>query len=301
MIKSVTVTNYLNQSITLELTRPELSGFIITSIDGLGPVNATINTTDMATTDGALFNSARVSTRNIVLSVRYLGTFIEDVRQLSYKYFPVKKKVNLVIETDNRSLEIEGYVESNEPDIFSKEESAAISIVCAFPFFNSANYVQTTMFSGIEAEFEFPFSNESLTDPLLNMGEILNLQYNTVNYLGDVEVGMTITIHAVGPASNLSIYNTDTNEVMTIDTSKLKALTGNEIIASDDIIICTEKGKKSVTLIREGKSINILNCIDKNSSWFQLYKGDNVFAYSAESGTTNLQFKIENKVLYEGV
>ena len=136
MIKSVTVTNYLNQSITLELTRPELSGFIITSIDGLGPVNATINTTDIATTDGALFNSARVSTRNIVLSVRYLGTVIEDIRQLSYKYFPVKKKVNLVIETDNRSLEIEGYVESNEPDIFSKEESAAISIVCAFPFFN---------------------------------------------------------------------------------------------------------------------------------------------------------------------
>lgn len=301
MIKSVTVTNHLDQSLTMELTRPELSGFIITKIDGLGPVNATINTTDMATTDGALYNSARVSTRNIVLSVRYLGTLIEDIRQLSYKYFPVKKKVNLVIETDNRSLSIDGYVESNEPDIFSQEESADISIVCAFPYFNAANHVQTTVFSGVEPQFEFPFSNESLTQPMLNMGEILTLEYNTVQYTGDVETGMTISIHATGTVTGLSIYNVDTRETMKIDTDKLEALTGDVIIARDDIIICTEKGNKSVTLIRDGESINILNCLDKGSNWFQLSKGDNVFGYTAESGTSNLQFKIENKVLYEGV
>lgn len=301
MIKSVTVTNYLNQSITLELTRPELSGFIITSIDGLGPVNATINTTDIATTDGALFNSARVSTRNIVLSVRYLGTVIEDIRQLSYKYFPVKKKVNLVIETDNRSLEIEGYVESNEPDIFSKEESAAISIVCAFPFFNDSKHSQTTVFSGLEPKFEFPFSNESLTDNLIIMGELINLQYNNINYTGDIEVGMTIYIHALGPVSNLTIFKTNTREFLKINTDKLKKLTGEEIISSDDIIINTEKGNKYITLIRNGENINILNCIDKGSTWFQLSKGDNTIAYTADEGTTNLQFKINNKILYEGV
>lgn len=301
MIKSVTVTNYLDQSITLELTRPELSGFIITNIDGLGPVNATINTTELATTDGALFNSARISTRNIVLSVRYLGTLIEDVRQLSYKYFPVKKKVNLVIETDNRSLSIDGYVESNEPNIFSKEESADISIVCAFPYFNAANHVQTTIFSGVEPQFEFPFSNESLTEPLLNMGEIITLEYNNIEYDGDVETGMTISIHATGTVTGLSIYNVDTRESMKIDTDKLEALTGDVIIASDDIIICTEKGNKSVTLIRDGESINILNCLDKGSVWFQLSKGDNIIGYTAETGTSNLQFKIENKVLYEGI
>ena len=110
-----------------------------------------------------------------------------------------------------------------------------------------------------------------------------------------------IYIHAIGPATNINIYNTETREVMSINTTKLEALTGKGIVASDDIIINTLKGEKSITLVREGKSYNILNCLDKNTDWFTLVKGDNIFAFTAESGVTNLQFRIENKVIYEGV
>ena len=56
MIKSITVKNYLNDQITLELTRPEKSGFIVESIDGLGPAKANINVTDISTNDGGIFN-----------------------------------------------------------------------------------------------------------------------------------------------------------------------------------------------------------------------------------------------------
>ena len=130
MIQSITVTNYLGEQLKLELTRPELSGFIVMSVTGLGPVKANINTTETATNDGSQFNSARTDSRNIVISLRYLpNPTIEDTRQLSYKFFPVKKKLTLLIETDNRSLEIDGYVESNEPDIFSQEEGADILMV----------------------------------------------------------------------------------------------------------------------------------------------------------------------------
>lgn len=302
MIKSVTVTNYLGDSIKLELTRPELSGFVVTSISGLGAGTADINTTDVSTNDGSVYNSARAQTRNIVLSLQYLfKNTIEDVRHLSYKYFPIKKKVKLRIETDNRNLEIEGYVESNEPDIFSKEESADISIVCPYPFFYSGDGVQTTIFSGIEPLFEFPFSNESLSENLLMMGAIQNKTENVIVYNGDVEIGVTITIHAIGDASGISIYNVTTRESMVINTDKIKTFTGSGIIAGDDIIICTVKGRKSVTLLRAGNTYNILNCMDRNTDWFQLSKGDNVFAYVAETGTVNLQFKIENQLVYEGV
>ena len=80
----------------------------------------------------------------------------------------------MLIETDNRQAEIEGYVESNDPAIFSKDEGSDISIVCPNPFFYSAGKdgINTTIFYGVEALFEFPFSNESLQDPLLEMGEI---------------------------------------------------------------------------------------------------------------------------------
>ena len=71
--------------------------------------------------------------------------------------------------------------------------------------------------------------------------------------------------------------------------------------AGDEITICTVKKRKSITLLRAGKTTNILNCLDRNPDWFSLSKGDNVFAYTAESGGTNLQFKINHQVIYEGV
>lgn len=122
MIRAVTFTNYLGDSIRLDLARPEESGFIIKSVTGLGPGKANINTTEIATNDGSLFNSSRMPSRNIVISLAYMWKdSIEDVRQLSYKYFPIKKKLTMLIETDNRQAEIEGYVESNDPTIFAKK------------------------------------------------------------------------------------------------------------------------------------------------------------------------------------
>lgn len=304
MIKSITVTNYLGDSIELDLARPEKTGIVVESITGLGPGTANINITEISTNDGGLYNSSRLSRRNIVITLRYLWKkSIEDARQLSYKYFPIKKKLKLLIETDNRKAEIEGYVESNDPDIFSKDERADISIICPNPFFYSAGSDgnNTTIFFGIEPLFEFPFSNESLTECLLETGAVQNQTEKLITYDGDSEIGVTITIHAVGEASNIAIYNTGTREIMRIDTDKLAEFTGSGIIAGDDIIICTVKGKKSITLQRAGKTTNILNCLVKNSNWFQLAKGDNVFAYTADSGASNLQFKIENRIIYEGV
>lgn len=304
MIRSITVTNYLGDSIKLDLARPEESGFVITSVTGLGSGKANINMTEVATNDGGLFNSSRLPSRNIVISLKYLWhDSIEDVRQLSYKYFPIKKKLTLLIETDNRKAEIAGYTETNEPTIFSKDEGSDISIVCPNPFFYSAGEdgINTTIFYGVEPLFEFPFSNESLYECLLQMGEIQNQTEKTIVYSGDSEIGVTISIHAIGEARNITIYNTGTREIMRIDTDKLKAFTGSGIIPGDEIIICTVKGQKSITLLRNGKTTNILNCLDKNADWFQLAKGDNVFAYTVEEGRANLQFRIENRIVYEGV
>ena len=307
MIKSITVTNYLGDSIKLELGRPEKSGFLIESISGLGPSKANINTTEASMNDGSLFNSARLNQRNIVFEFIFVETIngesIEDVRQKSYKYFPLKKKLDLLIETDNRIAKTTGYVESNEPNIFSSREGSQISIICPDPYFYSAgsDSNNTTFFYGIEPVFEFPFSNESLTDPLITFGNIHLKTENVITYKGDTEIGVTIRIHAIGEAENITIYNTGTREIMRIDTTKLESLTGSGIVAGDDIIIKTQKGDKSITLIREGKTTNILNCLDKKTDWFTLVKGDNIFTFTAESGTTNLQFWIESKVIYEGV
>ena len=307
MIYSIVVTNYLGDRIKLELGKPDVSGFLIKSITGLGPAKANVNTTEVSTNDGSLFNSARLSQRNIVLDMVFINTVygesIEDLRQKSYKYFPLKKSVELTIETDNRYVKTTGYVESNEPNIFSSQEGTQISIICPDPYFYSAGEDgnNVTNFYSIDPMFEFPFSNESLDEPLLVFGEIQIKTEGVITYHGDSEIGVMNYIHAIGPATNINIYNTETREVMRINTEKISSLTGKGIVASDDIVINTAKGEKSITLIREGVSYNILNCLDKNTDWFTLAKGDNIFAFTADSGVTNLQFRVENKVIYEGV
>lgn len=301
MIKKITVTNHLGDSIEMDLQRPELSGFAVQSISGLGPGKSNINTTEIATIDGGIYNSARIPARNITIGLIFLwnGT-IEEVRQRSYKYFPLKKKITLLIETDHRIAEIEGYVESNEPSIFSKEEGTDISIVCPNPYFYSKTD-KLTVFSGITGGFSFPFSNESLTEKLIIMGTINRLTTNTVYYDGDADVGVTITIHAIGEASGITIHNTTSKQIMKLNSSKIESITGSGIVNGDDIIICTVKGKKSIKLVRGGIEYNILACLEKGVTWFHLAMGDNVFAYTAETGDTNLQFKIENQILFEGV
>lgn len=304
MIKTVTVTNYLGESLTLELKNPWDIGIAITKIEGLGPVKADINSTEISSGDGARFNSARIGTRNIVFTFRLLeAPTVEDSRQKTYKYFPIKTNVTLLFETDNRLCQITGYVESNKPNIFSEEEDTQISIICPNPYFISMENggMNSVVFFGSEPTFEFPFSNESLTDPLIIFGNIKLRQEEIVIYDGDSQVGFIIKMHALGEVRQITIYNTKTRESMKIDTDILNEITGSGIIAGDEITISTIKGDKHITLLRDGEEINILNVLGKDVDWFQLAKGDNRFAYICEYGAENLEFSINYQTLYEGV
>ena len=304
MIKSVTITNHLDESIKLDLFNPEESGFIIKNIEGLGPVKANINFKELATNDGSIDNSARLSSRNIVMSLQFMESpTIEETRLKSYKYFPIKRNIKFLIETDNRICETIGRVETNVPTIFSNAEGCQISILCPNPYFYSAgeNGTNQTIFYGTEPLFEFPFSNESLTEDLIEFGSIENRTEGTIYYDGDAEIGITIQIHAVGEAEGLVIYNTKTREIMRINDDKLKSLMASGIQAGDEITITTSRGEKGIYMLRDGVTTNILNSLEKPIKWFQLSKGDNTFAYTASAGLTNLQFRIENKVIYEGV
>ncbi len=304
MIQAISIVNHLGESLRLPLFEPEESGFIITSIEGLGPVKANINFTELATSDGAVDNSARLESRNIVLNLKFLeDPTIEDTRLKSYKYFPVKRNVTLYVETDNRFCMTTGRIESNDPAIFDEQEGCQVSILCPYPYFYAADEEgnQEMVFYGTEPLFEFPFSNESLEEPLLEFGNIVMMTEGTIHYDGDADVGINISIHAIGPVEGLKIYNSGTREIMSISHEKLVALLGDGIKAGDVIKISTIQGQKGISLIRGGAPFNILNALEKPIGWFKLTKGDNTFAYVADVGLENLQFTIESKVIYEGV
>lgn len=305
MVKSIKVTNYLGESveITLDDGDPE-HGLVITSIDGLGPAKANVNTTKLAMSDGSIFNSSRLNERNITVDLRYVfSDTIEEARHNSYKYFPIKKYVDFLVVTDERMIQTRGYIESNEPNIFSKDEETTVSIICPDPYWYSAGPygITETLLNGLDSLFEFEFSNESLDNPLIEFGEIKDSEEGEVFYKGDAEIGVIITIHAIGPVGNIIIYNAATRERFRIDAGIIKEITGSGIGSGDDIIIKTERKEKSIMLLRNGFYTNILNCMSNDSNWFRLVRGSNIFAYVAEYGIENINFKIENKTIYEGV
>lgn len=306
MLKKVIITNYLGKSVEYSFDNPTLedsSGLLITEIQGLGPVKANVNMTQLATADGDIFNSSRLNGRNIVIKARFTyANTIEEARLLSYKFFPIGHKLTFHIETDNRIAETDGFVESNEPDIFSDESDMQVSVLCESPWFLSVDEDgrQQTNFSNVVAMFEFPFQNLG-HEPVTEFGRIINKKESTVYYDGDAETGCRIEIHAIGNVEMVTIYNVKTGDKMIIDTNKLETLTGHKLISGDTVIINTVKGNKFINLIREGETINILNVLGKDAEWFQLVKGDNLFAYTAEYGEANIQFMVETQILFEGV
>lgn len=162
MIKNIYITNNKEETLTVNISNYKNSGFTIRKIDGLGPVKANINTTPIVTNDGDLFNSARAEKRNIVLTLGFeimpeigLNT-IEDVRQKTYNFFPLKSLVKIQIETDNRELYTYGYVESNEPDIFSEDETCMVSLICPDSYFTSIEE-RNLKLDQLKSVFRFPF------------------------------------------------------------------------------------------------------------------------------------------------
>lgn len=303
MIKSVIATNYLGESLKMGIGDPDESGLLISSIEGIGPGMSEINVTELAATDGAVYNSSRIASRNIVINLIFKGNpTIEDSRHLTYDMFHLKKYVNLIVITDTNMLQIDGYVESNEPSIFDKQEGTSISIICPNPFFYTLSDAHV-YFGGIQPMFEFPFCNDSLTEDLLIFSEIRERYENVVYYEGDVETGVIINIHFLGEVSDdrISIFNIVTGDTMVIDMPKLKAIVGSSIQASDDLIISTITSKKSLTFWRGGKSYNVLNALTRDSDWLKLDVGRNILAFVADNSYKNLWFDIEYYPLYEGV
>lgn len=308
MIKSVTVTNHLGESLTLELTGPEKSGLAIQEITGIGPSKADINVVEIVTKDGGDFNSTRLTSRNIVITLVCVDkkgdpTFtVEDGRHLSYKYFPIKNEITLQFETDNRTSKITGYVESNEPTIFSDRETIQVSIICPDPFFYSVDdIVSSQAFFGVEKKWEFPWDNNSTTEKLIEFGEIKHHPEQTIYYDGEYDVGITINMHFTGTVINPKIINLSKNETMGLISDKIATLTGSNLKAGDSVFINTRKGQKSVTLFRDGVSTNILSCLENFSVWHRLEHGDNLFTYDSDYGAENVSIVYQWAIAYEGV
>ena len=314
MIKSVTVTNYRGDSLEMPLEWPNPSGLLISKIDGITPGNVQVNSQDFAVLDGGVYNSSRMQTRNITIEFYYgRGSQVADVdnhdvetsRHIAYRYFPVKTRVRLDFLTDERSLSIWGYVEGNDTDIFSEHEKGQVSIVCPDPYFYEHDTVVFNFGDSIP-EFEFPFSNESLTEPLICFGDYGPGSMYYVDYDGDMEVGAVIRIHflSVQTVPLLTIYDVSHSKKLILDFEKIKK-DGNisQILQYGDIVIDSTRGNKDIYYERFGDRKTIIGAFDvQNFPWMYLTPGENIFGFTVEDEyVSEFNISIEHRGAYGGV
>ncbi len=301
MIKSITVFNHVGDSLVLDLFNPYASGLAVKTISGLTPPTVNFSVSPLASVDGGTFGGARVDSRNIVMSLVPMAKHtIEDDRLLVYRFFPIKRKITLKVETDHRTAQIEGYVESCDADIFSNFETIQVSVVCVDPWFYETHR-EAQIFTGVRPMFEFPFASEPASGQLLEFGSIQPDTRADLVYNGDVDTGVRIAIRAVGKATNIAIINNRTKTKMSIDTDKIEKISGGAFDAGDEIVVDTKIGHRSAKLVRNGKTVNVLGALNRDADWFQISPGINEFTFTAATGQKNVEITFDYQNAYGGI
>ncbi|MDE6784000.1 MAG: phage tail family protein, partial [Ruminococcus sp.] len=250
--------------------------YMTSKISGLNPPTGTISTSSYAGMDGSYLNNAFIEKRNVVISFEMHGFGVEKMRHELYKVVKPSRYIKIYYKTANISVYAEGIVETCEVENFEMLTKGQISIICPDIYWYSTE-TQIAEYSQILGAFHFIFPDDDNPFPLG--------KYNTQNMMtvvndGD-EVGFTLEISG-GPATNPTLYNAETDEYMQIQ---------GEIQNGDKITITTKTGNKTVTLEREGVTINIINRLVSGSTWLTLREGLNRF-YLRGTGLQNLKVKI---------
>lgn len=273
----------------LTLTQKE-SEFQVYDIQGLNPPKAQINVSKAAGIDGSRFNSAKLEERNIVIYIKLNGD-IEKNRLNLYSFFNTKEWCKFYYKNGSRDVYIEGYVETNEVTSFTNNEIMQVSIICPNPYFKAMDEIVDDISKALAA-FEFPFSI-NVTEPIpfstIDTSKVTNIYNNS-----ESETGLIIEIDILGRINSLQIKSVSTGDTFGLRYS---------FVSGDKIIIDTNKGEKSIKLIREGVEINMFTAMVKGSTFFQLSIGDNWFSYLADNGDSDdlIHIIFKHYTLYRGV
>lgn len=281
---------------TITLTQAE-DRFQVVDIDGLNPPNANIRRSEVAGMDGSKYASSKLEERNMVLTIR-INADVELNRLTLYQFFRTKHWCKLYYRNDSRDVYIEGWVETVECDLFTMTETMQVSIICPDPYFQSAEDIYTDI-SQILGAFVFPFAfgakgviESTITDQAIEFSTYIKDRITTVYNSGADETGLIIRITATGAVVNPTIYKATTREFITIKITMQQ---------NDVLTINTNKGSKSVKLLRNGVITSQINKIARDSTWLTLTSGDNLFIYEADSGSASMNIVFTHRTRYEGV
>lgn len=280
----------------ITLTQRE-SEYQVVSVEGLNPPAALITSSSVVGMDGEKFQSSKLGTRNLVITVKINGD-VEVNRNRLYRYAKTKQYCKVYYQNGTHNVFAEGYADTVEGSLFTNDQRIQISIICHDPYLQSVNEIISDI-SKVLGLFEFPFSfgaagivENTITDAAIEFGQYdENRVVNIINTGADT--GLIIRLNVFGGSVvNPIIYDAYTREFFALDT---------ELYDGDAVTINTNRGQKSIKVLRNGVELNGLNWLRPNSTWLQLHEGDNLYTYDAEEGVNLLSVYFTHRTRFEGV
>lgn len=253
----------------------------ITDIEGIEASEYTINTID-SEQDGAVVTSTKIEPREITITgdIEKNENELEN-RETLIRFFDPKLVGEMYITRNNIERKIQYRVSALDFATNKMADYIEFTLVLEStedPYFSDAQNKGNNL-ALISPQFAFPLVIRPLTK-----GKIMGYRvYKPVMPLvnnGDKETGIEIIITAKrGIMKNikLTLNNSDYMQV-------------NVTLQQWDVLtINTNARKKSVTL----NGTNIINKIDRNSTFFSLKIGKNILKYECEDGATNVDIDVQ--------
>ncbi len=263
--------------------------FLLQSIEGLGDVDADIQTQKAPFQDGSTYIDSVLQERAISLEIVILAdksTLLKQRQFLASVFNPKLGPGTLRYENGETIREIEAVPDGvpvfpsgrdNRGPTFQK---AMINLLCPDPHWKSTEITEEPTF---EPLFQFPFEG------IFEIG----VQRDNRIIVNDGDAPAPLYIEFYGPAVNPKIANKTTGEYIKVN----QTLGENEFMRID-----TTPGKKSVYFVQsDGTERNVFNWIDLESNFFQLIVGENEIEYSADSDIQGAIVNIRYNKLYNAV
>lgn len=249
-------------------------GLVVTEIDGLGPVKASVISSNFAQLDGTDYQNSSRAERNIVIKLAlepdYVSTSVYDLRDRLYNFFMTEAEVALRLYLINDLVvDTVGRVEDFDPKIFTQEPSVDISILCFDPDFIDITPVE------------------------IDGNTVSTSTETTVAYPGTSPVGFLFTLEVDRTLSAFTLYHrAPGGSLYSMDVA-------GSFVAGDIVRISTVNRQKYATLTRSGMTTSLLNGVSVQSTWFQLVRGNNTFRAYATGAA--IPYTVEYTPRYGGL
>lgn len=222
---------------------------ILKSITGLSPEGITLFMGDFAR-DGGYYQGRRVGKRNVVMGLKLNPNYttdieISDIRELLYKTFlePLQGSdaVQVTLDDDRKpDRYFIGYCEAINTEMWSKEQTAFVTLVCPDPYLRSAALTSASDAAGW------------ISTP--------------VTYDGSAETGLIAQLKVVTatPSLYLELVSGAVTQQMRLDSTPNFAV-------NDIIDINTTQGQRSI----KQNGADIMAKLNTTSTWMKLNEASN--------------------------